>query len=148
MVHQQFTRVFDLLIAYKNFQKADLFNRKRDGEWKNYSTSDTLETIQTLALGLLELKVKPGDKVAIISGNRPAWNFVDFAVQVIGGVTVPMYPTITIEDYDFIFKDAEVKYIFCENEELYLKAKEAAKGNKLITMIKNNKGLSNSLWWR
>ena len=103
MVHQQFTRVFDLLIAYKNFQKADLFNRKRDGEWKNYSTSDTLEIIQTLALGLLELKVKPGDKIAIISGNRPAWNFVDFAVQVIGGVTVPMYPTITIEDYDYIF---------------------------------------------
>jgi len=135
MVHQQFTRVIDLLIAYKNFQKADIFNRKRDGEWKNYSTSDTLEIIQTLALGLLELKVKPGDKIAIISGNRPAWNFVDFAVQVIGGVTVPMYPTITIEDYDYIFKDAEVKYIFCENEELYLKAKEAAKGNKLIKGI-------------
>ena len=135
MVHQQFTRVFDLLIAYKNLQKADLFNLKRDGEWKNYSASDTLETIQTLALGLLELKVKPGDKIAIISGNRPAWNFVDFAVQVIGGVTVPMYPTITIEDYDYIFKDAEVKYVFCENEELYLKAKEAAKGNKLIKGI-------------
>ncbi len=135
MVHQQFTRVFDLLIAYKNFQKADLLNLKRDGEWKSYSTSDTLETIQTLALGLLEINVKPGDKVAIISGNRPAWNFVDFAVQVIGGVTVPMYPTITIEDYDYIFKDAEVKYIFCENEELYLKAKEAAKGNKLIKGI-------------
>ncbi len=135
MVHQQFTRVFDLLIAYKNLQKADLFNLKRDGEWKNYSASDTLETIQTLALGLLELKVKPGDKIAIISGNRPAWNFVDFAVQVIGGVTVPMYPTITIEDYDYIFKDAEVKYVFCENEELYLKVKEAAKGNKLIKGI-------------
>ena len=135
MVHQQFTRVFDLLVAYKNFQKADLFNLKRDGEWKNYSTSDTLETIQTLALGLLALKVKPGDKIAIISGNRPAWNFVDFAVQIIGGVTVPMYPTITIEDYDYIFRDAEVKYIFCENEELYLKAKEASKGNKLIKGI-------------
>ena len=135
MVHQQFTRVFDLLIAYKNLQKADLFNLKRDGEWKNYSASDTLETIQTLALGLLELKVNPGDKIAIISGNRPAWNFVDFAVQVIGGVTVPMYPTITIEDYDYIFKDAEVKYVFCENEELYLKVKEAAKGNKLIKGI-------------
>ena len=135
MVHQQFTRVFDLLIAYKNLQKSDLFNLKRDGEWKNYSASDTLETIQTLALGLLELKVKPGDKIAIISGNCPAWNFVDFAVQVIGGVTVPMYPTITIEDYDYIFKDAEVKYVFCENEELYLKVKEAAKGNKLIKGI-------------
>lgn len=132
MVHQQFNRVFDLLNAYHSFQKEDLFNLKRNGEWKKYSAADTLENIQTLALGLLELKVKPGDKIAIISGNRPAWNFVDFAVQIIGGVTVPMYPTITIEDYDYIFKDAEVKYVFCENEELYLKVKEAAKGNKQI----------------
>ena len=132
MVHQQFNRVFDLLNAYQSFQKEDLFNLKRNGEWKKYSAADTLENIQTLALGLLELKVKPGDKIAIISGNRPAWNFVDFAVQIIGGVTVPMYPTITIEDYDYIFRDAEVKYIFCENEELYLKVKEASKGNKQI----------------
>lgn len=132
MVHQQFNRVFDLLNAYQSFQKEDLFNLKRNGEWKKYSAADTLENIQTLALGLLELKVKPGDKIAIISGNRPAWNFVDFAVQIIGGVTVPMYPTITIEDYDYIFRDAEVKYVFCENEELYLKVKEASKGNKQI----------------
>ncbi len=55
MVHQQFTRVFDLLIAYQNFQKADLFNLKRDGEWKNYSTSDTLETIQTFTFGFFAL---------------------------------------------------------------------------------------------
>jgi long-chain acyl-CoA synthetase len=135
MVHQQFNRVFDLLDAYQHFQKEDLFNLKRNGEWKKYSAADTLENIQTLALGLLELKVKPGDKIAIISGNRPAWNFVDFAVQIIGGVTVPMYPTITIEDYDYIFKDAEVKYVFCENEELYLKVKEASKGNKQIKGI-------------
>ena len=108
---------------------------KRDGEWKKYSVDETLETIQTLALGLLELKIKPGEKVAIISGNRPAWNFVDFAVQMIGGVTVPMYPTITIEDYDYIFRDAEVKFVFCENEELYLKVKAASKGNKQIKGI-------------
>jgi long-chain acyl-CoA synthetase len=135
MVHQQFTRVFDILQAYASFKKEDLFNLKRDGEWKKYSVDETLETIQTLALGLVELKIKPGEKVAIISGNRPAWNFVDFAVQMIGGVTVPMYPTITIEDYDYIFKDAEVKFVFCENEELYLKVKEASKDNKKIKGI-------------
>ncbi len=135
MVHQQFTRVFDLLDAYASFKKEDLFCLKRNGEWKKYSVDETLETIQTLALGLLELKIKPGEKVAIISGNRPAWNFVDFAVQIIGGVTVPMYPTITIEDYDYIFRDAEVKFVFCENEELYLKVKEASKGNKKIKGI-------------
>jgi long-chain acyl-CoA synthetase len=135
MVHQHFNRVFDLLDAYQNFQKVDLFNLKRNSEWKAYSAADTLENIQTLALGLLALEVQPGDKIAIISGNRPAWNFVDFAVQIIGGVTVPMYPTITIEDYAYIFNDAEVKYVFCENEELYLKVKEASKENAHIKGI-------------
>jgi long-chain acyl-CoA synthetase len=135
MFHQQFNRVFDLLDAYKNSTKEDLFNLKRNGEWRNYSAANTLENIHTLALGLLELKVKSGDKIAIISGNRPEWNFTDFAVQIIGAVTVPMYPTITIEDYDYIFQNAEVEYVFCENEELYLKVKEAAKENKLIKGI-------------
>jgi long-chain acyl-CoA synthetase len=135
MVHQHFNRVFDLLDAYQNFQKVDLFNLKRNSEWKAYSAADTLENIQTLALGLLALEVQLGDKIAIISGNRPAWNFVDFAVQIIGGVTVPMYPTITIEDYAYIFNDAEVKYVFCENEELYLKVKEASKENAHIKGI-------------
>jgi len=62
MVHQQFTRVFDLLDAYKTFKKEDLFCLKRNDEWKKYSVDETLETIQTLALGLLELKIKPGEK--------------------------------------------------------------------------------------
>jgi long-chain acyl-CoA synthetase len=86
-------------------------------------------------MGLLDLGIKPGEKVAIISANRPAWNFIDFATQIIGGVTVPMYPTITVEDYAFIFENAEVKLVFVEGEDLFLKAKEAAKGNKNIQAI-------------
>ena len=69
------TRVFDLLKPLETHQISDLFCQKRDGEWRKYSCAETLENIQTLALGLLELKVKPGDKIAIISGNRPAGIF-------------------------------------------------------------------------
>ena len=130
-----FTRVFDLLPIYDQLHKTDLFCMKRDGEWRKYSSEETLETIHDLALGLLSLKIKPGDKIAIISGNRPEWNFVDFAIQLIGAVSVPMYPTITVEDYAFIFENAEVKYVFVEGEELYLKAKEAGKGNRKIKKI-------------
>ena len=129
------TRVFDLLKPLETHQISDLFCQKRDGEWRKYSSAETLENIQTLALGLLELGLKPGEKVAIISGNRPHWNFVDFATQIIGGVTVPMYPTITIEDYEFIFENAEVKFVFVEGEDLYFKAKEASKKNKRVTEI-------------
>jgi long-chain acyl-CoA synthetase len=129
------TRVFDLLKSLETNQIPDLFCQKRDGEWRKYSSSETLENIQSIALGLLELGLKPGEKVAIISGNRPHWNFVDFATQIIGGVTVPIYPTITIEDYEYIFENAEVKFVFVEGEDLYFKAKEASKKNKNIKEI-------------
>lgn len=129
------TRVFDLLKPLETHQIPDLFCQKRDGEWRKYSSAETLENIQTIALGLLELGLKPGEKVAIISGNRPHWNFVDFATQIIGGVTVPIYPTITIEDYEFIFENAEVKFVFVESEDLYFKAKEASKKNKGVKEI-------------
>jgi long-chain acyl-CoA synthetase len=67
------------------------------------------------------------DKVAIISPNRPEWNFIDFGIQQLGAVSVPIYPTVTEEDFKFIFNDADVKVIFVENEELYHKAKNASK---------------------
>lgn len=130
-----FTRVFDLLPIYEKLQVPDLFCLKRDGEWRKYSSDETLDIIQDVAIGLLALKIKPGDKIAIISGNRPEWNFVDFAIQLVGAVSVPMYPTITVEDYAFIFENAEVKYVFVEGEDLFLKSKEASKGNKRIKKI-------------
>ncbi len=130
-----FNRVFDLLPIYDRLHKSDLFCLKRNGEWRKYSSQESREIIQDVALGLLALKIKPGDKIAIISANRPEWNFIDFAIQLVGAVSVPMYPTITVEDYAFIFENAEVKYVFVEGEELYLKAKEAAKGNRKIKKI-------------
>ncbi len=133
--NEEFTRVFDLLSVLDTLQKPDLFCKKRDGKWHNYSSNETLETIQNLALGLLALEVKPGDKIAIISNNQPAWNFVDFATQIIGAVTVPMYPTITVEDYAFIFENSGVKFVFVEGEELYTKAKEASKNSASIQNI-------------
>jgi long-chain acyl-CoA synthetase len=133
--YEHFTRVFDLLPQYQQLHKSDLFNLKRDGEWRHFSSTEVLDIIHETALGLLALKIKPGDKVAIISGNRPEWNFVDFAIQIIGAVSVPMYPTITVEDYAFIFENAEVGFIFVEGEDLYLKSKEASKGNKKIKEI-------------
>ena len=129
------TRVFDLLKPLETHQISDLFCQKRDGEWRKYSSEETLSTIQSIALGLLDLGLKPGEKVAIISGNRPHWNFVDFATQIIAGVTVPIYPTITIEDYEFIFENAEVKFVFVEGEDLYFKAKEASKKNNSVKEI-------------
>jgi long-chain acyl-CoA synthetase len=64
----------------------------------------------------------PGDKIAIIStNNRTEWNICDQAILSVGAIDVPVYPTITPEDYEFIFNDAEVKYCFLSDEDLFKK---------------------------
>jgi len=135
MQHQQLERVFDLLNAYKESNLSDLFCKKEKGTWRTYSSQESLGIINDFALGLIEFGIKPNDKVAIISSNCPEWNFLDFAIQIIGAVSVPMYPTITVEDYAFIFKDSEVKIVFAETEDLLNKSREAAKNNSTIQAI-------------
>lgn len=120
-------RVFDLLDGLNTKNIPYFLNKKLEGKWINYSSEEVYDIVHELALGLLKLGFKKNEKVAIISGNRPEWNFVDLAVQLLGGVTVPIYPTITVDDYCFIFNDSQVKLVFVENQELLDKAVEARK---------------------
>ncbi len=120
-------RVFDLLDGLNTKNIPHFLNKKLEGKWINYSSEEVYDIVHELALGLLKLGFKKNEKVAIISGNRPEWNFVDLAVQLLGGVTVPIYPTITVDDYCFIFNDSQVKLVFVENQELLDKAVEARK---------------------
>ena len=121
-------RVFDLL-AYQEakYPRPDAIAGKRGNEWVKYSTRKCMEISDKVALGLLAADLQAGDKVAIISENRPEWNFVDFGIQKAGMVSVPMYPTITVEDFRYIFEHSESKLIFVSNQEIYQKAKAAAK---------------------
>lgn len=120
------TRVFDFLYyQQKNGAIANALNYKQSGLWKGFSTDEVIQIVRELSLGLLASGLKAGDKVAIVSPNRPEWNFIDFACQQIGVITVPMYPTITVEDYEYIFGHAEVKMIFAADLELIEKVKKA-----------------------
>lgn len=120
------TRVFDFLYyQQKNGAIANALNYKQSGLWKGFSTVEVIQIVRELSLGLLASGLKAGDKVAIVSPNRPEWNFVDFACQQIGVITVPMYPTITVEDYEYIFGHAEVKMIFAADLELIEKVRKA-----------------------
>ncbi len=122
------TRLFDLLpLHLLKYNKEDAFANKVNGQWVKYSSQDLINNANKLSLGLLSLGIKKGDKVAIISPNRPEWNFVDFGVQQLGAISVPMYPTITEEDYKYIFTDAEVKIVFVADEYLYNRVKSATK---------------------
>ena len=119
---QDFTRLFDILY-YQNekYPQADAFAAKVNGQWKKYSTGDIIEQANKVSLALLKLGVKPDDKIAIVSNNRPEWNITDIGMLQIGAVNVPVYPTISEHEYKFIFNDAEIKYAFVSDKNLFAK---------------------------
>lgn len=115
-------RLFDLIVyQLKNYALKDCISDKKEGKWNNYSTEEVQSTVDKFSLGLLKLGVNPGDKLAIISPNRTEWNFVDLGILQTGCVDVPIYPNISVPEYEYIFNDAEVKYAFVANEDLYQK---------------------------
>lgn len=129
-------RVFDLLphFASKN-ARPDALVAKENGTWKKYSTADFIDFVDHLSFGLTNIGINKNDKVAIIANNRPEWNFADYATQQCGGISVPIYPTISLKDLIFIFNDAQVKLVFVSSEELCLKVKEAAKEAPSVKFI-------------
>ena len=125
-------RTFDLLPRFveKYGKKKPMFACKADGGWKKYNGRDFLKMTDTISQGLIGLGVMKGDRVAVISNNCPQWNMVDFAVQQIGGILVPIYPTVRQSDYDYIINHAEPKIIFVEGSLLLRKVQGAL--NKLV----------------
>lgn len=122
-------RLFDLLtVCVARDRKPDVFASKVNGVWKTHAYDEVIRLCNGVSHGLMKLGIGKDDKVAIISANRPEWNFVELGIQQLGAISVPMYPTITAEDYKYIFNDAEVKYVFVGNEELLRKAETAAQG--------------------
>lgn len=118
------TRLFDLLYQQiALFPKSDALAYKQQGQWVKYSSHEVVDIVNRLSIGLWKAGIERGNKVAIVSSSRPEWNFTDLAIQQLGAVSVPTYPTITEEDYSYIFKDAEVKMVFVADEELYQKVK-------------------------
>ena len=135
-------RLFDC-IAYQleKFPKPDMLAAKENGVWRKYSTKEISEMVDALACGLSaigvsgnDLSVERQDKIAIISTNRPEWLITDMAVQKLGAVLVPIYPTTNNNEIEFIFRDAEVKFVFVSNRELYGKIQHV---RPLIPSIQN-----------
>lgn len=124
----EMTRLFDLLPRIKNNFKVkdDLLAGKENGQWIKYSIDQYIDTVNNMSYAFLELGVQKGDKIATISNNRPEWNFSDMAIMQVGGVHVPIYPTISESEYRYILNHAEVKYVFVSSEYLLNKIKHIA----------------------
>ncbi|MBZ0205135.1 MAG: AMP-dependent synthetase/ligase [Flavobacteriales bacterium] len=120
-------RLFDLLDhQLAEFPQEVCIATKENGTWRSYSTADLVETSERLALGLMGLGIKPGDKVAIASGNRSEWCIVDQALLRMGAINVPIYPTSSADDYAYVLQHAGVKVFFASNLEIHAKAEAAA----------------------
>ncbi len=118
------TRLFDF--AYyqlENYKLEKAFTTKYDGEWVSTSTEEFIRKGNAISRGLLRLGIKPGDKIAVLSSNnRTEWNILDLGVLQIGAINIPVYPTISKEDYEYIFNHSEVTHCFLSDSELHAKA--------------------------
>ncbi len=114
--------LFDILdFTVRPQNKPNVFACKRQGEWLTFSAENILQQIDAVSLGLIGLGVQIGDRIAIVSDGRPEWNILDFALQQIGAVSVPIYPMLTLDDFQFIFHEAEVKFVFVGDASLFRK---------------------------
>lgn len=122
------TRCFDLLDFYRTSfgNKPDMYAAKVDGKWKTWSTDEAISIMHDLASGLLNAGVKKGDRVGIMSPNRPEWNFTDFAIQLSGAVSVPVYPNLSEQDLAFVIKDAGLVAFFTDTQALASKVAHGA----------------------
>ncbi len=140
-------RLFDLL--YSQLKKnpiPDAFAHKVNGKWKKYSTQEVVKYSQVLGQGLIELGVKQGDKVAIISEGRPEWIIVDIACQQIGAILVPLYPTLSTKEYEHILEEAEVDTLFVSNGKTLKSVEPAAKKVGLKQVFTFNKIRNRTPW--
>ena len=111
------TRLFDV-IAHQltHYSKSDMLAAKQEGAWKMYSTAEVADITLRYGAGLLQAGVQQGDRVAIISANRPEWILTDLACQQIGAVLVPIYPTISEPELEFVLNDSGSTLLFVQQQ--------------------------------
>lgn len=92
-------------------RKPQLLQYKKAGAWQSLSTEDFAAAVHDFSCGLMALGVKPGDKVALLSEDRPEWAITDFAVLTAGAADVPLYPTLNAKDSGYIVNDCDAQVV-------------------------------------
>ena len=85
--------------------KPDALNYKLRGEWVHISAEEFVRRVRHVALGLARLGIKAGDRVALLSENRPEWSISDLAILSLGAVNVPIYTTQAVDQVEYILSD-------------------------------------------
>lgn len=145
----QVTRTFDILERLReNFMVDDALAVKRNKKWDIFSTQEYLDNAYDFAYGLLSLGYQKGEKIGTISNNRPEWNFVDMGMSMLGIVHVPIYPTISDSEYEYILAHSEVRTLFISDKLLYKRIVPlAAKVNAIKELYVFNEGIEEATSW-
>ncbi len=142
-------RTFDILANLLEIcpDKKDILACKVCGQWIRYTVKDYIEKSEYASYGLMELGLKKGDLVVTVSNNRPEWNFMDMALSQAGMVHVPIYPTISANDYGYILNDCKPKLLIVSDENLYDKISPVAGKVSSIKDIFSYNKISNVRNW-
>ncbi|WBX78296.1 AMP-dependent synthetase/ligase [Tenacibaculum ovolyticum] len=144
----EITRLFDFPYYQQetyNLKKA--FTTKYDGEWKSISTNEYIDKANTISRGLLRLGVQPNDKIAVIStNNRTEWNICDIGILQTGAQNVPIYPTISKEDYEYVLNHSEATYCFVSDEAILEKLNKIKGNTKLKEVFTFNDIVNEKSW--
>ncbi|MFY0631613.1 MAG: long-chain fatty acid--CoA ligase [Flavobacteriaceae bacterium] len=132
----EITRLFDFpYYAQKKFNLENTFVTKYGQDWVATSNKEYIEKANAISRGLLRLGVKANDKVAVISSNnRTEWNIVDIGILQIGAQNVPIYPTISKEDYEYVLNHSESTYCFA-SDDLITEKLNQIKGNTKLKEV-------------
>jgi long-chain acyl-CoA synthetase len=127
------SRLFDFPYYQQQTHNLDkAFTSKLNGKWNSISTEEYINQANKISRGLIELGVKPNDKIAIISStNRTEWNVCDIGVLQTGAQNVPIYPTISEDDYEYIINHSEAIYCFVSDKEIVEKLNKVKDKTKL-----------------
>src|SRR5678815_79502 len=125
----------DSLGAVQHHNKQDALNYREDGKWHNIPAASFVERVKNVALGLAALGVRPGDRIALLSENRPEWSISDLAILSLGAINVPIYTTQALDQVDYILSDSGAREIFISNRRLYKHVKPVLDKRQLEHLI-------------
>src|SRR5215217_3899651 len=124
-----------ILGAVLHHNKQDALNHREDGKWFNITAETFVERVKNVTLGLAALGVRPGDRIALLSENRPEWSIADLAILSLGAINVPIYTTQALDQVDYILSDSGARAIFISNRRLYKHVKSVLDQRPLEHLI-------------
>jgi long-chain acyl-CoA synthetase len=119
------TTIADMMgIATEKFPERTAVQVQRDGAWQEQTYAEVGPIVSEVARGLIDLGLAPGDRVAILCTTRPEWAFASFGITSAGGVVVPIYPTNSPSECEWVAGNSESRFIVCEDAEQVAKILE------------------------